>query len=211
MDLRHVIHFEMPIDDELHELLVNSGSRPHTQPTDWLTPSVESFESLKTKLTEKRVPFEVFFDIQPSPGDDLEDLAAYLTLDDFSSLDVDSGDLVLACDERTLATVASEKMINFLAGVTEGTTWDPLSGHDGFFVLTDLPELSEPVVVPRAMFLSEATTGTWAVQSDGRELLTADNLRRIRDQGIAETRACVVDGQVIPWSRPPIFSGKVLR
>src|SRR5262245_16934797 len=125
--------------------------------------------------------FGEFHEYNPTPDDDPRLLAAGLGLRDFTELDVSPDDLVLACDERTLSTVASEAMASLLGEMTSG--------------------------VPRTMFLSEGTDGVWAVQSDGRELLTAANLRAVQEHGLVRAPSCVTDGRVLAWRRPPIFSG----
>jgi hypothetical protein len=210
MEMRHIVTFETPIDADLHDLLTAAGAWPDTDPMSWLTPSAEIFAILVAKLNDRSISFEVFVEYLPSQGENLERLAAYVGLDDFAEVRAAASDLVLACDERTLATVVSTRMRQLLDRTTSGLTFDPLAGHDGFFVITEAVQLPEPVIVQRTIFLSEGTTGTWAVQSDGRELLTEANLQTVRGSGMVYAPYCVVNGQVLPWHRPPVFSGSLL-
>jgi hypothetical protein len=209
MDMRRLVVFDAPITEELHVLLAGEGARPDSvDPLAWLTPSPAGFTRIEAALRRLDIPFEVFYEAHPAPGE--KHLAAGLGLDDFDGLDVASDDLVLACDERTLATVVSAAMMDLLTPVTTGVTFDELVGHDGFFVITVTANLPDPVVVPRAMYMSDGDDGTWAVQSDGRELLTETNLRVVQEHGVVSAPECVVDGRVLRWRRPLVFSGRVL-
>jgi hypothetical protein len=209
--MHRLVVFDGPISGELHDLLAGEGARPDgADPLAWQTPSSQAFAAIETELNDRNIPFAVFYEARPSPGDDVLRLAAGMGLRGLVELDVRPGDLVLACDERTLATVVSREMATLLEAVTTGVVFDSLVGHDGFFVLTVVAELPEPVVVPRAMFLSEGTDGIWAVQSDGRELLTATNIRAIQEHGVVSAPSCLTAGKVLRWRRPLIFSGPVL-
>jgi hypothetical protein len=211
MDTYRLIVFDVPIRVELHDLMTTRGARPDSaDPLAWLTPSSEVFTAIEGELKDRNVPFETFYELRPSPDEDSRQLAAGIGLRELTDLEASSDDLVLACDERTLATVASKKMVTLLGTMTSGAVFDPLVGHDGFFVLTAAAELPEPVVVPNAMFLSEGDDGVWAVQSDGRELLTTTNLEAVQKHGLVCAPRCVTAGQVLRWRRPLIFSGPVL-
>jgi hypothetical protein len=211
MDTYRLIVFDAPIGVELHDLMTTRGAHPDSaDPLAWLTPSYEAFKAVEGDLKDRNVRFETFYELRPSPGEDSRQLAAGIGLRELTELEASSDDLVLACDERTLATVASEKMAMLLRTMTSGTVFDPLVGHDGFLVITAAAELPEPVVVPNAMFLSEGADGVWAVQSDGRELLTTANLQVVQKHGLVSTAHCVTAGRVLRWRRPLIFSGPVL-
>jgi hypothetical protein len=210
MDMRRLVVFDAPITEELHVLLAEAGARPHSvYPLAWVTPSPAGFTTIEAALRRLDISFEVSYEAHPAPGD--KHLAGYLGLDDFAGMDAAADDLVLACDERTLATVVSTAMKDLLTPVSTGVTFDDLMGHDGFFVITVTASLPDPVVVPRAMFMSEGYDGAWAVQSDGRELLTETNLRVVQEHGVVSAPECVVDGRVLRWERPLVFSGRVLR
>jgi hypothetical protein len=88
---------------------------------------------------------------------------------------------------------------------------DPSEEHDGMRVLTDARRLPDPVVVPRAVSLSQTQGGAWAVRTDGRELLTPTSVRALRDAGIALAPFFSAGGRTLPWIRPPIFGGRVLE
>ncbi|MBP2330387.1 hypothetical protein JOF56_010772 [Kibdelosporangium banguiense] len=210
MDIRHVVTFETPIGSDVRSLLTAEGAQPDLDPLSWLAPSIEAFVTIEAKLNERGIPFDVYFEFQPGPGDDPQNLAAYVGLDDFAEVNATAEDLVLACDERTLATVASRRMRQLLDAITSGVTFDPLTGYEGFFVITNAIQLPDPIIVPRTMFLSEGTTGTWAVQSDGRELLTERNFQIVRESGMVHAPYCTANNRVLPWHRPPIFGGPLL-
>jgi hypothetical protein len=210
MEMQHIVTFETPIDAGLHDLLTGQGAWPDTDPWSWRTPSVEVFAALVAKLNDRGISFETFIEFLPSQGEDLERLAAYVGLDDFTEVRATASDLVMASDERTFATVVSARMRQHLSTMTTGLTFDPLAQHDGFFVITEAVQLPEPIILPRTIFLSEGTDGVWAVQSDGRELLTEANLQTVRESGMVYAPRCETNGQVLRWRRPPIFSGPVL-
>jgi hypothetical protein len=211
MDIRHLIVFDTPVSADIHNLLTTKGARPDSaDPLTWLLPSARAFKIIEAALKGEGIPFEVFFESIPTSADDPRQLAAGMASRRFANLDVTPDDLVLATDGRTLATVVSRKMKTLLEPVTRGVEFDPLSGHDGFFVITKTVDLPEPVIIPRAVFLSEGDAGIWAVQSDGRELLTDINLRVVREHGLVHAPRCIIDGKILPWRRPPIFSGPTL-
>ncbi len=210
MEQRPIIKFDFPIDDRVHDILAGAGGRPHSDPTGWVMPSASEAAAAQSQLAETGVEFEVFFEMQPAPGDPTDDLAAYLSLADLGDTDAEAGALLLACDEESLATVASRSLVELIGPATGGLQWKDFPGREGCLVLEAPPELPDPVVVPRVMYRAQGATDEWLVQSDGRELLTAANVAAVRAAGIARAARCKVDDEVLAWSRPPIFSGPVL-
>src|SRR5215831_5987626 len=100
MKVSEVLEFERLPDPSVRELLESSGGRPFMGPADWLLPP-GSAASVKTELAHRGVPFAVFYELEPAPGESPDELAAYLSLQDFDRLQHDGRPLVLAVDERT--------------------------------------------------------------------------------------------------------------
>lgn len=210
MKVSEVLEFERLPDPSVRELLESRGGRPFLGPADWLLPPGTA-GSVKTELAQRGVPFEVFYELEPAPGESPDELAAYLPLQDFDRLEQDGRPLVLAVDELTGARIASEPLVRVLDEVTAGVTWRPSEEHDGMLVLADARRLPDPVVVPHAVSLSRTTSGEWAVRTDGRELLTPASVAALREAGIALAPYFSTAGRTLPWRRPPIFGGRVLE
>lgn len=195
------------IDDELREALAEAGGRPDSYDTGWQVFSDEERDRAAAALEAHGIAYDVRYELAPAPGEPTADLAAYLPLDDLSEIDADPRALVLALDGD--APVASAPMVALISPHTDGLVWE--DRPDGLQSLVTAPELPDPVGVPRALFLSEGTDGSWAVQSDGRELLTPESLAVVRRSGLVLASTCAVGGATRHWRRPPIASGAVLR
>jgi hypothetical protein len=209
MKVSEIIEFERLPDPAVRELLESSGGRPYLSPADWLLPSAAA-PGVEAELARRGLPFEVFYELEPAPGESPDELAAYLPLQDLGLLEEDDRKLVLAIDERSNGPIASEELVRVLDPVTVGATWTESPEHPGMRLLADARQLPDPVVVPRAVSLSQAPSGVWVVRSDGRELLTPASVRALRDVGIARAPFCLVDGRTLAWNRQPIFGGRVL-
>jgi hypothetical protein len=210
MKVSEILEFERLPDPAVRELLERSGGRPHLSPAEWLLPSGAA-PSVEAELSRRGVRFEVFYELEPAPGESPDELAAYLPLQDFDRLRKDDRPLVLAVDERTNARIASEALVRVLDEVTAGVAWTPSEEHGGMLVLSDARPLPDPVVVPHAVSLSQTSGGAWAVRTDGRELLTPASVRALRDAGIALAPFFSTGGRTLPWIRPPVFGGRVLE
>src|ERR687893_272141 len=118
MEQRPIIKFDSPIDDRVHEILAGAGGRPHSDPSGWVMPSASEAATAQSQLADARVEFEVFYEMQPAPGDPTADLAAYLPLLDLDEVDSGSRPLLLACEEESLATIASRSVIELIEPAT---------------------------------------------------------------------------------------------
>ena len=81
----------------------------------------------------------------------------------------------------------------------------------GWFRLDGIAELPEPIVVPRPMYLSPNVNppGTWAVQSDGRDVLTGTNLAWVHEHGLAVSRAVKTPAERVAWRPRVVISGSL--
>jgi hypothetical protein len=210
MKVSEILEFERLPDPAVRELLERSGGRPHMSPADWLLASGAA-ATVKDELARRGLPFEVFYELEPAPGESPDELAAYLPLQDLDRLEDDGRPLVLAVEPRTGARIASQALVGLLDGVTAGVTWAPSEERDGMLLLTDARRIPDPVVVPRAMSLSQTAGGAWVVRSDGRELLTPASVGALREAGIVLAPFVSTGGRTLPWRSPPIFGGRVLE
>lgn len=208
MLMHPVLTFDAPVDDELRDALAKAGGRPDSYDTGWQVFSEQERDRAAAALEARGIAYDIRYELAPAPGDPTADLAAYLSLDDLSEIDADPVALVIALDGDAPVVVASAPLVELIAPHTGGLVWD--DRPDGLRSLVTAPELPDPVRVPRALSLSEGTDGRWAVQSDGRELLTPDSLAVVRRSGLVLAPACTVDGATRRWRRPPIASGAVL-
>lgn len=209
MQVSEILEFERLPDPVVRDLLEHAGGRPYFGPADWRLPAGAG-EGVRSELARRGVPFEVFYELEPAPGESPDEQAAYVPLQDYDRLEQDDRPLVLAVDERSNERIASEQLVRLLDDVTAGVTWTP-SDRAGMLVLSDARQLPDPVVVPRAISLSQTEGGAWAVRSDGRELLTPASVRALREAGIALAPLVSTGGRTLPWLRGPVFGGRVLE
>lgn len=201
-----------PPDPELRGLLLQIGARLESALTGWALPDDGSRQALEAELQRRGVPYDFYFDFVPSAADHPENLAAYLPLTALNdAAPAEAGELVLLRDEEHSTTVASENLIDLLPEVTTGLGWEPIAQRPRIKRLVNALDLPEPVVVPSAVFQSQADDGTWAVRSDGRELLTPTNLKLVRQGGMVRAPQCQIADRVLTWRRPMVFSGLVLQ
>ncbi|MGH7511007.1 MAG: hypothetical protein ACREMZ_16300 [Gemmatimonadales bacterium] len=211
METSYFLELADPPGSELRQLLLSRGARLESALTGWAIRSAADWEIIERRLREEEVEFDLFYEFAATPDDDVEDLVAYLALAPLDSVEkIDPMQLILLRDEMTSSTVASESLVELLKSATQRLHWQPVDEHKGLLRLVQAPALPDPVVVPHAIFLSEGTSGLWAVQSDGRELLTSASRRLVKETGAALAPECSVEGRVLHWRRPLLFSGRVL-
>lgn len=211
METSYFLELADPPGPELRQLLLSRGSRLESALTGWAIRSAADWGIIERKLREEEVEFDLFYDFVASPDDDVEYLVAYLALAPLDSVEkIDPTRLILLRDETTSSTVASEGLVKVLKSVTQRLQWQPVDGRKGLLRLVQAPALPDPVVVPHAIFISEGTSGLWAVQSDGRELLTSASRQLVKETGAALAPECSVEGRVLLWRRPLLLSGRVL-
>src|SRR5215472_7409047 len=136
MKVSEILEFERLPDPAVRELLERSGGQPHLSPAEWLLPSGAG-AGIRDELTRRGLPFEVFYELEPAPGESPDELAAYLPVQDLDRLEQDGRPLVLATDPRTSRRIASEALVRVLDEVTTGVTWAPSGEHEGMFVLAE--------------------------------------------------------------------------
>jgi hypothetical protein len=212
METRYFLELATPPDADLREQLLASGALLESALTGWALPSEQVWQDIEAALKDRQVEHDLFYEYAPTATDDDDELAAFLPLTALSAAEpVTPGQLIALRDEETSSTVASERLVDLLAPVTTGLEWQPIEGSGDLLRLTAARPLPEPVVVPHAVFRSKGMDGRWAVQSDGRELLTDASRKLVREAGAAFAPECVVDGDVLPWLRPLLVSRRVLR
>jgi hypothetical protein len=213
MDTKYYLELAAPPDQELRDSLRDSGATLESALTGWALPLGMPVEALEADLRRRGVKYDLYTDLVPSGEDNADDLAAYLPLAALAdAAPPGDGELVMLRDEDRHGTVASVSLIERLDEVTTGLEWVPVEGGDPLLRrLVGVPELPDPVAVPRGTVGWQATDdGTWAVSSDGAELLTPASLDVVRRHGLAIAPACEVDGKILRWRRPVIASGRVL-
>jgi Spore coat polysaccharide biosynthesis protein F, CMP-KDO synthetase homolog len=84
--------------------------------------------------------------------------------------------------------------------------------ENGWFRLDGITNLPEPIVVPKPMYRSpnETPPGTWAVQSDGRDVLTEANLAWVREHGLAVSHEVKTPADRVAWRPRVVVSGNLL-
>jgi len=211
METNYFLELEDPPGPELRQLLLSHGALLESALTGWAIRSTADWKIIESTLRKEGIEFNLFFEFSASSDDNMESLVAYLALASLDSVeDIDSAQLVLLRDEITSSTVASKSLVNLLESVTQHLQWQPVEGRKNLLRLVQAPALPDPVVVPHAIFVSKGASGLWAVQSDGRELLTSANRQLVKETGVALAPECLVEEKVLHWRRPLLLSGRVL-
>lgn len=212
MEARYFLELELAPEPELRDWLRGNRARLESALTGWALPVGVAVAALEDGLRRRGVDYEIYTELVPGPGDRVEDLAAALPLAGLEDAGpVTAGEFLLLRDWERHSLVASAALVERLAEVTEGLEWAGVEGAPSLRRLVGVPELPEPVSVPRVTWRSQAEDGVWAVRSDGRELLGPASLELVRRAGIAVAPTCAVDGEVLRWRRPEIAGGRVLR
>ncbi|MFD3524543.1 hypothetical protein [Streptomyces sp. NPDC058653] len=207
-----MIQFPGPVRTETLLLLGRYGAEPHTKyPATWCFPDAPAPEEAKEHLRRQGVDFAVFFEFEPTDADSRRELAAYMALSRIEKLREVDSDLLLARNVGLQDLIASARLARELTAISPHITWRRFENDPDFLIMERVPRLPAPVTVPHAVNLSEGEDGIWAVQSDGRELLTRENSEFLMQSGIADPAFCEVDGRVRRWRRGLVFGGPVLE
>lgn len=212
MRTQAVLRFKSPPTlVEVYELLNGHRTRQREGSlVAWEYPTELVPEEMTNLLRSHGIEFDISFTLHPTPDDRPGELAAYLRLDYFEDHYAIGEELFLARQKDTLVFIGSEALVTALGPYTTDVAWEALRDYSGFYALTATPRLPDPVIIPRAVWMTEAREGKWAVQSDGREFLTQANTEMLQRAGIAQSDYCTIDGQTFRWDRPPIFGGAAI-
>ncbi len=119
----------------------------------------------------------------------------------------------LALDLYTDKILVSSRVKDLLETHQVGVQFAPINGmSQSWFRLDELTELGEPIHVPNPVFFSpnENPPGSYAVQSDGRDIITEANIRLLQTQGVAGSGKVRTPTGVVTWRRRVLISGKLL-
>jgi hypothetical protein len=120
----------------------------------------------------------------------------------------------MAVDYHTEALVVSRQVQEILLETTTGLHWTSMPSTDGKdrSVVHVHEYLPDPIVVPVPLFVgpNESPVGTYAVQSDGRDIVTAVNADRLRQVGLAASLEVRIPSGVLNWRPRLVASGAVV-
>jgi hypothetical protein len=208
VNVNYVLELEVPTDALLRAALIAEGAIPTNVETQWVLSSKSAVEGVRHVLMRRRTGFRVFYRLAPEASDATRDLCCYLALKAWDETQrFASDEYYVSRDVATSTVVATRAVIDILSSVTAEVRFEPMSS--GLFRLAYARDLPDPVVVPVAFFTGKADDGTWAVQSDGRELLTKSNRQAVRESGLVHAPRAVVGHDLLRWRRPPVVSGDV--
>lgn len=212
MKTQVMMQLPSPAQNDTLLLLGRHGAEPHRKyKNTWYFFEASVPEEIEEHLRMKGVDFSVFFEFKPTAVDGPDELAAYLLLGRFEDLRNEDSSLLLARNVGLQDVIASAGLARELSEISPQIAWGHLEGDRDFLILEHVPRLPDPVMVPHAVFLSEGEDGIWAVQSDGRELLTRKNYEFLMQSGIANPYYCRIGGRVLRWRRGLVFGGRVLE
>jgi hypothetical protein len=119
------------------------------------------------------------------------------------------GQFEMAKDYHSERIVVTLRVKDMLERMSRGLKWEMVEGMAGqeFVLMSVVEYLPEPIVVPSPVYigLNEHPPGTYAVQSDGRDVITNANIAKLKDVGIAVSEKIMVKTEVMKW-RPRLIA-----
>lgn len=205
------INLSEPPDPETHEALIREGAEMTRCPAEWLMPSRDTAERMAHTLQGAGVKCFVYYWCTPTENDRIEDLAAYLPLEQLGEEDwFEPDDSVIMLDGTTRSILISENLVDKINAISAGILWETFERIPGALHISSARFLPEPIQIPRVMGLTQGTTGMWFVEGDGREILSKRNLEFLQKNGIAFTSKCTAGGKILIRPTVPVFSGRVI-
>jgi hypothetical protein len=201
---------EEDAEGELYSFLIGCGAEPGSGFGEWRVP-VESKDSVKEGLHRRGVEFQPRYEFLAESTDEVDDLAAYLGIEDLAVGLVNSTGPCLVNDPDTGQLVVDRGLLDQFRCVTSGLRWNRYRDNEELWTLVTAETLPDPVRTPHAFSMVQGSTGLWMVMDDGRSILEEKNLEHLRTHGIALATAKVVRGQVLPHPPIPVFGGRVLE
>jgi hypothetical protein len=212
MKTQIMLQFPRPAQENTLSQLARNGAEAHKDYLNtWIFPGSSVPQEFDAYLRSRQINYTQFFEFQPTSTDSSDELAGYLWLGRFESVHEEESDLILARGTDLQEVIASTELSRKLSSISTEITWSDFRDQDGFVMLNRVAQFPDPIVVPNAPFVSEGEDGVWAVQSDGRELLTQNNYELLMRAGIANPSQCTVDGRILGWRRGLVFGGRVLQ
>jgi hypothetical protein len=121
----------------------------------------------------------------------------------------------MAMDYQSERIVVTWRVKTLLESLSQGLQWEPVGGTAGReFVLMSVTEaLPEPIIVPSPVFVgpNEHPPDTYAVQSDGRDVITDANIAKLKDVGIALSNEIKVKTKVVKHRPYLIALGTIIH
>lgn len=120
-------------------------------------------------------------------------------------------DVEVAIDLCYDVVLVNERLKDLLERNASGLQFNAIE-EKGWFRLDGISELPEPIVVPKTIYLSpnENPPGTWAVQSDGRDVLTQANVAWVHKHGLAVSHEVKTPADRLAWRPRVVISGSLL-
>lgn len=117
-------------------------------------------------------------------------------------------------DYNSEALVTSLRFKTLVEGEVPGTVWKPLRSRDGnqYFRLEILNSLPEPVYIPEPREITESVIpGVFSVSTDGRYIITPQNLVALQAYQLAYSMAYLANGSVYTKVPSLVATGKILH
>ena len=222
METRYALYVEGSFPGtSVADYLVAQGATRGPDPDDlgdWLVPA-DARRRVRAELQRRSVDFLTFHEFLADSGDSVDDLAAhlgitYLTGEDIARRAGASSGPLFVKDADDFRIVANDSMLELLAPVVDGLTWEPYEKVPGLSFLSDATVLPDPIelVEPRRFEqLVGDSSGLWDISNDGRKIVTQRNLDHLSRHGIAYSTAFSADGRIYPRKKFGTFGGKAIE
>jgi hypothetical protein len=114
-------------------------------------------------------------------------------------------------DYESEKIVISQQAKAILKEMTQQIEWIDAKGSTGhdFSVMKVIRILQDPIIIPSPSFMgmNETPHGTYAIRSDGRDVISTKNINIIKEVGIALSLNAKVNQKVLRWRPRLIISG----
>lgn len=111
--------------------------------------------------------------------------------------------------------VVSPQVKTVLENMTKGLGWKSIKTTDNkeWFIMEVLEILPQPIIVPSPVSVeqNEESSGSYAVRSDGRDVITKANISKLKEVGIALSLEVQVLSKILKWRPRILASGKVIH
>jgi len=121
----------------------------------------------------------------------------------------------IAMDYQSECVVVTPRVKKIFEATTQLLEWEPTEGTNGrkFLVMKVVEHLPQPIIVPAPIYvgLNEYPAGTYAVRSDGRDVITNANISKLMEVGLAVSEEAEIQSKVLRWRPRLVASGVVIH
>ncbi len=121
----------------------------------------------------------------------------------------------IAKDYASESIVVRPHVRELLEGLVQRVSWMTVSSSDGrdLWLMNITERLPQPIIVPLPVYVgpNQEPPGTYAVRSDGRDVITSDNISKLENVGLAASEIVQIPLATLRWRPRLVASGDVIH